>query len=284
MPALQLYNSLNLADGNNWAIIAEDSCGADYEERLAKTMQLRPAALTNQTQLILKCKFPSNVKKALIFSGKIYSSIRDNKKITCDLTPPLNNDDLAFKLMELALVICSKSELAGGLLLHGALVEKNGEGVILAGPGSVGKTTASRRLPPPWRSLSDDCTLVVLDKDGVYRAHPWPTWSSYMFGGTGGEWDVQHSLPLKAIFLLAQSKKDEAEPIGQGQAVCLLNENAEQAWYILSHDFGGAKRQAMNMQRFDNICELVKIIPTYLLHLRKIGSFWEEIEKVLPGN
>ena len=33
---------------------------------------------------------------------------------------------------------------------------------------------------------------------------------------------------------------------------------------------------------FDNICKLVEAIPTYLLHISKNGSFWKEIEKVLP--
>ena len=283
MPQLQqLHNSLTLADGNSWSIIANDACGVGFAETLAKTMQLQPSALNNQTELILSCEQPAKNSLPLIFSKKIYSSILDKKKIACHLTPAENNDDLAFKLMELSLVFCCKSELMGGLLLHGALVEINGEGIILAGPGDVGKTTASRRLPPPWNSLSDDCTLIVLDKDGIYRAHPWPTWSTYMFGGTGGSWDVQQSIPLKAIFLLAQDEKDHAEPLGQGQATCLLTETAEQAWYILSDKFGDEKRQDLSLQRFNNICELVKNIPAFLLQITKNGLFWEEIEKALP--
>ena len=41
--------------------------------------------------------------------------------------------------------------------------------------------------------------------------------------------------------------------------------------------FGDEKRQALNLQRFDNICELVKKIPTYLLHFSKNGLFWEDM-------
>ena len=151
----------------------------------------------------------------------------------------------------------------------------------MAGPGDVGKTTASKRLSSPWKSLSDDCTLVVRDKKGSYRAHPWPTWSTYMFGGTGGSWDVQYNLPLKAIFVMQQNSTDQAEQLGQGEAVCMLNETAEQAWYVLSNDLDDQQKQAMSLQRFNNICELTKKIPSYLLHISKTGTFWKEMEKIL---
>lgn len=86
-----------------------------------------------------------------------------------------------------ASVIVLDVENRGGLLLHGALAECKRQGVILAGPGTVGKTTASRRLRLPWHSLSDDATLVVRDRAGRFGAHPWPTWSRFMFGGSWGD-------------------------------------------------------------------------------------------------
>ena len=92
--------------------------------------------------------------------------------------------------------MANSSEKNGGLLVHGALAEWNGIGVILAGPGGVGKTTASKRLPRPWRSLSDDNTLIVKSPDGTYWAHPWPTWSRYRQGDMSGSWDVQAAVKL----------------------------------------------------------------------------------------
>lgn len=282
MPRVQqLHNSLTLTDGNSWSIIADDAGGADYVKTLARTMQLFPSPLNKQTEMTIRCEQPVTSSTPLIFSEKIYNSILGNKKVTCQLTPAENNEDLAYKLMELSLVICCKSELMGGLLLHGALAEKNGAGVILAGPGDIGKTTASRRLPSPWHSLSDDCTLIILDKNGTYRAHPWPTWSTYMYGGTGGSWDVQQSIPLKAIFILAQNQKDHVESLGRGRAVCMLTETAEQAWYILSDKFGNKRRQALSLQRFNNICDLVKTIPVHLLQISKDGAFWEKMDQVI---
>jgi len=55
--------------------------------------------------------------------------------------------------------------------MHGALVDYSGSGFVRAGPGTVGKSTASRRLPLPWRSLCDDKTLVVRDRKGRFWAH-----------------------------------------------------------------------------------------------------------------
>jgi SynChlorMet cassette protein ScmC len=102
-----------------------------------------------------------------------------------------------------------------------------------------------------------------------------------MFGGTGGSWDVQYSVPLQAIFHLVQSAKDHVEPLGQGKAACLLNETAEQAWLGFSFDLESQMRRALSLQRFDNICDLIKVIPAYLLQLSKEGTFWEEMDQVL---
>ena len=68
---------------------------------------------------------------------------------------------MTLQLMRVSQIVANASEEKGGLLVHGALVEWNGTGVILAGPGGVGKTTASKRLPSTWRSLSDDTALIV---------------------------------------------------------------------------------------------------------------------------
>ena len=193
----------------------------------------------------------------------------------------MNNDILAIQLSKLSQIFCSQSEVKGGVLVHGGLAEKDGRGVILAGPSDVGKTTASRRLPPPWKSLSDDCTLIVRDKNGVYQAHPWPTWSSFMFGGSGGSWNVQYNVPLAAIFHLEQHENDYAKPLGQGNAACHLNNSAEQAWLGFALYLGSNMRQSLNLQRFDNICELIKIVPSFKLHFSKEGQFWEKMEQVL---
>ena len=280
-PPLTHSGSLTLADGSSWAIAAEDSCGVDIGKSLAESMQLKTASQAVHKLLILKNGLPTKGSIQSFISAKNLQSLVYDNRIICQLFPAVDNDILAVQLMKLSLIFCSQAEARGGLLVHGALAERDGRGVILAGPGDVGKTTASRRLPLPWKSLSDDCTLIVRDKDGMYRAHPWPTWSTFMFGGRGGSWDVQYSVPLQAIFMLEQSEKDHAEPLGQGKAACLLNETAEQAWLGFSIDLESPLKRTLSLQRFDNICNLVKAVPAHQLQFSREGAFWKEMAQVL---
>lgn len=275
--------SLTLADGNSWTIAASDESGAFIADTLVKTMQLKCSNKSSPKLMIVRNNKYAGTKVDFLSSDLESDEYNSEEKPTfCQLNPAKNNDALAVQMMKLSLFFCGEAETRGGVLIHGGLAEKDGIGIILAGPGDVGKTTASSRLPFPWRSLSDDSTLIVRDKKGAYLAHPWPTWSNFMFGGQGGSWDVQLSIPLKAVYLLNQSDKDYVEPMGDGQATCMLNESADQAWLALANDFeDDEQRKSMNTQRFNNICELVKKVPVHLLHISRNGSFWEKIEKSL---
>jgi SynChlorMet cassette protein ScmC len=205
------------------------------------------------------------------------------------------------QLVRLSACIGRETHARGGVLLHSGLAaypgspplsrtERTGieSGVLLAGRSGVGKSTAIRRLPSPWDSLADDVTLVVRDEWGMYWAHPWPTWSRFFGEGAGDgsdTWDVQQAVPLWAIFVLEQGEKDRAEPMGPGHAVCLLAElglqTSTQALIGMPLD----EIAAFNLQRFENLCDLVQAVPAYLLDVSLNGTFWEEIERVLelPG-
>jgi SynChlorMet cassette protein ScmC len=207
----------------------------------------------------------------------------NGKIITCVVGPMANSDMLALQLIWVSQVFVIHAVDHGGMLLHGALAEQNGSGVILAGPGGTGKTTASHRLVSPWRSLSDDVTLVIRDNDGVYWAHPWPTWSSFMVGGAGGAWDVQCAVPLRAVFFLEQAEEEYFQSVGIPQAICLLNESAEQTTWSLLKRLGKEELQKTRLKRFQNICAMAQTIPSFILHLGLKGPFWQEIERALSG-
>ena len=198
-------SALELADGSSWNISAEDKISSTIAAILSNTMQLKPSGQIGQRRIIVKNGCPPEKKSPFFSVSPGLHPARNNQPVVCRIRKPENNDELAIQLMKMSLIFCSHIESQGGLLIHGALAEKHGIGVILAGPGDVGKTTASGRLPAPWISLSDDCTLIVRDGKGGYRTHPWPTWSTFMYGGPGGSWDVQYSVPLKAIFVLKQN-------------------------------------------------------------------------------
>lgn len=299
--------ALVLSDGSRWSFIGGDEIGSAIVSRLAEVMQLRFCRCSGNRLVVLKAsrrghhahdtKY-SRIQTSSNTPGKInyYSGQKiagfannpgkalpsePNKIYICPVNSAVNNDMPALQLMQAARIIGQYSESRGGLLLHGALVAKEGIGVILAGPGDGGKTTACLRLPEPWQSLCDDTTLVVRDRHDAYWAHPWPTWSRFRFSGNGGTWDVQQAVPLKSIFFLDKSPQDQVKPVGVGESVCALVNLTEQVWGQMQHRFGKVKIQALRLQRFDNICSLVKTVPCYHLCLSREGSFWEEIERVL---
>jgi len=188
-------------------------------------------------------------------------------------------------LLRLALVIARDVQTRGGMLIHGALAERDGRGVILAAPGGTGKTTASNRLPPPWRSRCDDTTLVVRDAHGNYWAHPWPTWSRFICAAAGGGvWDTQHAVPLTGVFVLSQACEDRVEAIGRGQAVSLLVQCAEQAALYMGPALEEAEMRALHLERFNNLCVLAHVIPGAILHISLTGAFWDTIAQALDGS
>jgi SynChlorMet cassette protein ScmC len=203
--------------------------------------------------------------------------------VVCILHPSDFWGGLYGNLERLSLIFAREAQARGGVLIHGALAERDGMSVILAAPGGTGKTTASNRLPAPWRPLCDDTTLVVQDPQGNYWAHPWPTWSRFLDGGSGGTWDVQSAMPVKGIFFLDQAVEDRVERVGPGQAVSLLVECVRQASTLMAPGLSKEEVRALHLEWFNNLCDLARIVPAHVLHISMTGAFWQEIEKALEG-
>jgi len=251
---------LVLADGNEWLFVGEDASASASISKLKIMLQL-------ESQISPGCKI------SLGTSRKI-----DNPKSSIEESRQLY--DTFVQMMK----IIYRDVLArNGLFLHGALAERNGFGVILAGPSGVGKTTASIRLSGPWRSLSDDITLVVCDDQGRYWGHPWPTWSFFWESvNSGRKWDVSYAVPLKGLFFLAQSREDRAERIGAGQAVGMLLETAQQASSGRLDDKSlEGDLTAMNLQLFNNACIMSKSMKSFILNVSLNGQFWTEMDLAL---
>ncbi len=279
---------LLLADGSRWGIVAGDEEAAAIVSQLGKAMRLSPVA---------EASGPSGHgdRCRLLVSVDAHTSVADcyvplaAKKggvVLCVLSPSDHWGGPFVNLVRLSLVFAREAQARGGVLLHGALAELGSSGVILVAPGGTGKTTASNRLPAPWRSLCDDTTLVVRDRQGGFRAHPWPTWSRFLAGGPGGSWDVQSTVPVKGIFVLAQAVEDRVERVGAGQAVSLLGECVEQASWFMAPGLSKGELDALHLERFNNLCVLARMIPTHMLHISLTGAFWEKIEQALqwgPG-
>jgi SynChlorMet cassette protein ScmC len=259
---------LSLSDGSRWTICAEDEQAAPIVSRFRSVLQLSDGNESFRKLLVV-----------VDDKDRIVDYCGDNK--VCVPRQLMGEDGLHVQLIQLSMVIAREVQSRGGVLLHGALAERDGAGVILAAPAGTGKTTASERLPSPWESLCDDVTLVVRDAQGNYRAHPWPTWSRFMWGGPGGSWDVQHSVSLKAIFFLDRATENRVESVGPGQAVSLLVECAQQGSMLMTRGLSREKKRSLHLERFDNLCALGRTIPSHILHISLTGAFWQEIEHTL---
>lgn len=251
---------LVLADGNEWLFVGEDASASATISKLKIMLQL-------ESQISPSCKISLGTSRKI---DRPKSSIDESRQLY----------DTFVQMMK----IIHRDVLArNGLFLHGALAERNGFGVILAGPSGVGKTTASIRLSGPWRSLSDDITLVVCDDQGRYWGHPWPTWSFFWESvNSGRKWDVSYAVPLKGLFFLAQSREDRAERIGAGQAVGMLLETAQQASSGRLDDKSlEGDLTAMNLQLFNNACIMSKSMKSFILNVSLNGQFWKEMDLAL---
>lgn len=270
---------LVLADGQCWRICTGEVTAQRIIAALGKTMQLSPASEGRELLAVIgaQTRLPSN-------------NLDETQPVLCHLEPPDSDDMLTIDMIHLALVFAQQAQRSGGVLIHAALAEYRGLGVLLAGSGTVGKSTASFRLPSPWRSLCDDTTLIVRDKPGRYWAHPWPTWSRFYSQdgtpGPGGNWDVQRAVPLEAIFFLRQALQDRAEAVNRAQAAAMLMESVQQASHSMVRGMDQTAIQALYREQLTAVHKLVATIPTFILQISLDGEFWKEIERALavpPG-
>lgn len=168
-----------------------------------------------------------------------------------------------------------------GVAIHTGLAEFSGNGVLFAGASGTGKSTCCARLPGHWKRLCDDLTVVVRDHEGGYVAHPFPTWSDYLWGNPcSNTWNVQHASPLKAIFFLERATHDELVPIaGSGKAALLINGSAIQVYGGLGRRLQREQKRNIVRKIFENACDMARVIPAYVLRVSLTGRFWELIEK-----
>ncbi len=284
MLARQDYNFF-LHDSTPWLVCAEDDNALPVVAALAETMQLQPGSSGRRLLVRADRRQKSTAR----------SSVHD--PVICTVFPPVNREMLTIAMSRVAMAIAREQQTRGGVLLHGALAarplflsendskEKAVRAVLLVGPGNAGKTTASNRLPPPWRALSDDAALVLRDRNGQYWAHPWPTWSRFCsFNGNpgpGGSWNVQQAVPLSALFFLSQSSRDRVEPFQPTGTMALLMDAAQQVGKSMIFYLQDDEIRANYQEQLKAVEMLARTIPAFTLHISLTGRFWKEIESVL---
>jgi SynChlorMet cassette protein ScmC len=207
-----------------------------------------------------------------------HPAIRD---IICEIDYAADRPGQVHQMRRSLLPVYIDALLAGGLPVHGALVEIDGSGVILAGRSGNGKSTACRRLPAPWRVLGDDLCLVVRDVSGEYRVHPLPTWSAFGENGGSGVCRSGSSVPLRAVFFLEQSPGDDCLALKKSTAAISLAGSALQVFRSIDFGFPRGEEASVKKALYDNAATIAMATPACLLRLSLQGRFWEKIEEVL---
>jgi SynChlorMet cassette protein ScmC len=177
-------------------------------------------------------------------------------------------------LWHLSSLISQKILTLHGTPLHGALIVKGTEGLLLIGGSGIGKSTACRRLPDDWITLSDDRLLVVKDHNDDYWAHPWPSWMHKITDDEVQRWNVEHAVKVKGLYFLEQADSDGIALMGSGEAAALLFDSAEQGAYLPGYTF----TRDQNLQRFDVVCKMANSLPCYRLYVSLNGEFWKLLE------
>ena len=283
---------VHLGNGAAWRIAAAEREAVPVVETLAAVMRLPLEPLYGE-QTIAEHKAPPRDLRVVIRDAsqlRVPLSVDRDGPVVVPVLPSTSQAMHTIALTRIADTVALDNVHKGGLLVHGALAELNGRGIILAGAGTVGKSTASRRLPEPWRSLSDDATLIVRDREGDLLAHPWPTWSRLYDDGFGHSWDVGVSRPLDAIFFLSQTPVDKVSPIDhRAQATAMLMDCVTAVSLGMHHNLRGTKDRTLLGEQLANVETCVGDLPMYTLGLSVDGSFWLLMEPLLrtashPGN
>jgi SynChlorMet cassette protein ScmC len=167
--------------------------------------------------------------------------------------------------------------------IHAALAEFNGKGILIAAQGGTGKSTCSIRLPSYWKPLSDDMALIVKDNENNYRAHPMPTWSDHLWKRRKSKFNASYSVPLKAVFFLEQSDKDDIIPINSTTGAQRIFESCKQVWDSYWKKVSREEEKHMVNKVFNNAFDLAVKTPCYKLKATLNGKFWELIEALLKN-
>jgi SynChlorMet cassette protein ScmC len=213
-------------------------------------------------------------------SGMMLLRHPEVRDIYCGLFP--DDKPAAVRMRRPLVPVIEEAIRAGGLPLHGALVERRGAGLILVGRSGAGKSTCCRRLPSGWRVFGDDMAMVVGDAKGSYRAHPLPTWSAFESEGSRWPCCANRSVPLRAFFFLQQVPNDGVESMAGAKAALVIQRACEEA--LIPFDlFHPDRGSFLAGHIFTNSASLAAAVPAFQLRVSLEGRFWEKVDNVLEG-
>lgn len=150
---------------------------------------------------------------------------------------------------------------AGGFLLHGAGVIRNGKAFLFSGVSGAGKTTISSLIPKDAVLLTDEISYVRQDGEG-YRACGTP------FAGELARLGENASAPVDRLFFLAKGPENRIDPIETPDALRMLLRN------IL---FFADDPELVKMV-FRSACDFLARVPAFRLTFFPDTRVWDLIQ------
>ncbi len=165
------------------------------------------------------------------------------------------------------------------VVVHGALLARNGRGIVISGPSGAGKSTCAERIPLPWRALCDDAVLISRTGN-LFYAQPLPTWSQ-LAQETPNAVSLREPVTLSAICYLSHAEQDRVKPLPVADQIQMLYRQ----FYDLSNMWRAGRRNAlwrnMNEAVIDFAVDLSRKVPIRKLECSRNGKFWNELEELL---
>jgi hypothetical protein len=152
---------------------------------------------------------------------------------------------------------------SGGLLIHGAAVERNSLGVLFLGASGAGKTTAAR-LCRPDICFSDD-GVVVKNEGGRFYAYRSPFRQIEEFNHNTGIVKGE----IKKIFLLEKGESRRVLPLQRNELMGMMLMH-------LTHFFKYLDREAAE-KGFYAIKDMLDQLPAYRLQFIKSEDIWNRL-------
>ncbi len=288
---------IQLGNGNNWCLTGYKD-NVKYADILAEIMNLKECPLNEYSKIVFFNSSNShqlnekNIEKVLpdltdewkvydYSSFRIWHSLQYGNIIIEYVSQEPSKDDKYNSMWTLLSFVFLRCLKTGGLPTHSGLAEYEGKGILFIASGGTGKSTACRRLPYPWKVLCDDENLIMPNKDGKFRVHPFPTWSDYLWERGRNKYDINQFVPLSAVFFLERSDKDEVEQLPKDVSSLYMTGTAYQVLAKILRKMGKDEQTTTMSQIFNNAFDVSRSIPSYKLKISLTGKFWKKVEEVI---
>jgi hypothetical protein len=151
----------------------------------------------------------------------------------------------------------------GGLLLHGAAVQKDDETVLFLGPSGAGKSTMAR-LCKPDVCFSDDGVIIRREGNAVYAYR-----SPFRQAKERGRWSHLDKGQVRRVFLLEKGREHKVLPLPKSDlmGVILLH---------LIHFFKFLDDETTRKGVFA-VKEMMEQLPVHRLQFAKRRTLWHTI-------